>query len=53
MSSRNTNVKMGNGLYVKVNTMTPWELERLNFNLRNGSNVKYDVTNIEEYEAEN
>ncbi len=52
-SMNTTTHQMGNGLYVKVNTMTPWELERLNSNLRNGSNVKYEVTNIEEYEAEN
>lgn len=48
-----TQTQMGNGLYVKVNTMTPWELERLNFNRKNDSNVKYEVTNIDEYEADN
>ena len=42
-----TQIQMGNGLNVKVNTMTPWELERVNFQLNNGSHVKYEVTNID------
>ena len=46
MSNENI-TQMGDGLYVKVNTMTPWELTRLNFRLANGPNVKYRIDEVE------
>jgi len=35
--------QIGNGLYVEVSKMTPWELARLNFRVANGSHVKYEI----------
>ncbi len=48
-----TQSQMGNGLDVKVDNVSPWELARVQFRLYNGSNVKYAVTDIDDYEAAN
>ena len=44
---KQTQTKMGNGLYVKESEMTPWGLERVKFMITHGSNAKYEIDEVE------